>query len=559
MSTYTDKLLVYDNGRVLKPSSGDTLVVSGTLVAAALARAGRTAFVDDVNGDDATASINGHPYKTVEAALAAAASAGAPATVWIAPGTYTLASATTGLTLPTGCAIRGIAMQTVTIVMNASNAGNTVTMLTMGDSSYIEDVTLKLNSSNATTNLVGIAFSGNTSTTSMVRNTVLTVDNSGLADSTTTNVYGALSNGTGTLGPATFSFNALKASTINVKSNGAGNKFGLYMPSGAGSANQFSSRDVNIYIAAPPSAASLGLYVGVYTDNNDSQVQLRSTSIAGSPYPAVQLKLPVQIVATTNVTLSGNYTLQGYALVAGTRVLAAGQTNPVDNGIYVVAGAGAWTRASGMAAGSAALGAYTFCEEGTYTHTGWECTTTGTVGTAALTFVQRYAGSDILQNAPQTANGTNGIQLGPGTDLVTKTAGTHAFTTYVYPSTLVYGLNGNVSSTIRYLWQGVQTAADATEVFYRLQQKTILQGMFVNVRTAPGAGNSLTVTVRRSTTGTASSGENTLMYATISGTSTSATNYAASVDFAQFEYLSVQLSSSATLSAADLTVELDLF
>jgi hypothetical protein len=100
---------------------------------------------------------------------------------------------------------------------------------------------------------------------------------------------------------------------------------------------------------------------------------------------------------------------------------------------------------------------------------------------------------------------------------------------------------------------------DPDEVFYRFQQKTILQGMFINIRTAGGVGEDLTVTINKSTTGMGNTGVATLMKATISGTSTSATSYLRSVDFAQFDYLSVQVDCSNGSLAADLVVEIDLY
>jgi hypothetical protein len=523
---------------------------------------GNTIVVDTVNGNDLTGAINGLPFATVNAAVTylAALAAGlllppGGATIWILPGTYALSA---GITIPDTCALRGLNTQTTRLTYAASNPGGTATFITMGENTRLEDLSLTMTSSNATTNLVGLSLPGTTSVTSKLRTCVLTVDNSGLAVGTTTNVYGVLSNGSGTLSAATFSFNMLKGATINVKSNGAGNKFGIYMPSGGGAANQISTRDMNIYVAAPTTATSTGLYVGIYTDNDNSQVQLRSTSVSGSPYPAVQLKLPVQVVTTTDITLSGLQTIQGVALVDGDRVLAAGQTVGTNNGIWIVA-AGAWTRSVDMSAGTAALGVYTFVELGTYIHTGWECTTVGNVGAVALTFVQRYAGSDILQNAPQAGSGTNGIQIGPGSDLVTRTAGTHAFTTFVTPTALAFALNGNVQSAIRYLWPGVQTAGDSTQVFYRFQQKTIMQGMFVNLRTAPGVGHSVTVLVLKSTTGVVGTGVATTMKVVISDTATSGSNYDTSVDFAQFDYLAVEIFSTAGGTGADMTVELDFF
>ena len=519
---------------------------------------GNTLVVDAVNGNDGSGAVNGAPFLTVEAAIAYInTNVLTGVTVWILPGTYTLASATTGLTIPANCALRGLNTQTTRIVMNASNPNNTVTMLTMGENTRVEDLSLTLNSSDTTTDLIGIDLPGTTSVTSKLRTSVLTVDNSGLAVGTNTNVYGVSSGGTGTLSAATFSFNCLKGSTINVKSNGDGDKFGIYQPS-TGGGNQLSTRDLNIYVAAPTTSTSTGLYVGVYTDNANSQVQMRSTSVGGPPYPSTNIKLPSNLVATSNQTLSGTPTIDSVATVAGDRVLLTGQTDLVENGIWIVA-AGAWARAGDMAAGSAAGDAYTFVNRGTaYTHTGWLCTTVGLVGTDPLTIGQVYAGCDILQSSPQASNGGNGIQIGPGTDLVTKTAGTHAFTTFVTPTTHQYCLNNSVPNGTHYLWPGTITTADNTQVFTRFQQKSILQGMFINLRTAPGTGNSTTVTILKSTTGVAGSGVATLMTATISGTDKSATCYTASVDFAQFEYLAVQVVDSGP-NAADLVVEIDLF
>jgi hypothetical protein len=432
-------------------------------------------------------------------------------------------------------------------------------MITMGENTRVEDLSITLTSTNATTNLTVISFTGTTSVTSKIRTCVITADNSTLAVGTSTNVYGVNSSGSGVIGPATFSFNALKGSTINVVSNGGGNKFGIYMPSGAGSANEISTRDVNIYVAAPVNSASPGLYVGIYTDNINSQVQVRTSSISGAPYPAVALKLPVVLRTDVNTVLNGTPVIQGVTLVAGNRVLVAAQTVGTGNGIYEVA-AGAWTRTLDYAAGTAAFGAYVFVDGGTYVHTGWECTTVGNVGAVALTFAQRYAGGDILQNAPQAGFGTNGIQLGPGTDLITRTACNHPFTTFVTPTTLDYALNGNLNDAIRYYWPGVQTSGDTTQVFYRFQQKSILQGMSINMRVAPGGTDSVIVTILKSTTGVVGSGVPTAMTATVSGTNTSATNYTVSVDFQQGEYLAVQTDGvPGAGSAADMIIEIDLF
>ena len=56
-------------------------------------------------------------------------------------------------------------------------------------------------------------------------------------------------------------------------------------------------------------------------------------------------KSACRVVATGNVTLSGLRTIDGVAVVAGDRVLVAGQDEAAENGVYVAA-AGTWTRAA---------------------------------------------------------------------------------------------------------------------------------------------------------------------------------------------------------------------
>lgn len=66
------------------------------------------------------------------------------------------------------------------------------------------------------------------------------------------------------------------------------------------------------------------------------------------PVSSMSIKAPCRIVTTTNISLTGALTYGGIVLVNGNRVLVAGQTDPVQNGIYVVNTAGAWTRAEDM-------------------------------------------------------------------------------------------------------------------------------------------------------------------------------------------------------------------
>jgi uncharacterized cupin superfamily protein len=55
------------------------------------------------------------------------------------------------------------------------------------------------------------------------------------------------------------------------------------------------------------------------------------------------VKAPCRAATTANITLSGEQTIDGVAVVASDRVLVWNQTNTVDNGIWVC-GTGTWTR-----------------------------------------------------------------------------------------------------------------------------------------------------------------------------------------------------------------------
>lgn len=59
---------------------------------------------------------------------------------------------------------------------------------------------------------------------------------------------------------------------------------------------------------------------------------------------AVALKAPVAACATAEIVLAGEQSIDGVSLVDGDRVLVTQQSNPVDNGIYVVTTSN-WSRA----------------------------------------------------------------------------------------------------------------------------------------------------------------------------------------------------------------------
>lgn len=108
-----------------------------------------------------------------------------------------------------------------------------------------------------------------------------------------------------------------------------------------------------------------------------------------------------RIVTTTSITLSGGApsTYDGVTLVAGDRVLVAGQSTGSQNGIYVVAtlgtgSNGTWTRSFDASDGSRlSAGAQITIGEGTYGGRLWRLSTPDpiTIGSTSLTFLDGAA------------------------------------------------------------------------------------------------------------------------------------------------------------------------
>lgn len=435
---------------------------------------GNTVRVDNVYGDDTIANLtvsNGYtyPFKTINAAMSALTTG---KTLVVLPGTYNL---TSGITIPAGCSIRGTSVQTTVIQM--LNVTSSTTLITMGENTRLEDVTLLLTSAGHYV-LRGIVFGGTTTVTAKLRTSVVSVNNSTASTGASSDVYGIECSGSGTLGTGSFSFNCIKGSTINVFSNGGGNKRGILV-SGT---NIATTRDTNIYIAQPTSTSSTGSYVGVETNNGETgSIQLRST----------------------------------------------------------------------------------------------------TVGTVTPTAGQNYTASDILQTTPVSVTdptylASPGIQIGPGVDLVTKTAGGKPFSTYNYPTVLYYGLKGDLKtggSGDGYMWPGTQKFENnifpdrdiISPAFYRVQQPLILSGMIVFMRlpAPPGTHNGTTVTISvwRTPFGQTVPVAVPNFSLSFSGTETFKSYYNSSLTFGAKDLIHVRLQCSNIndANAHDITVQLDCF
>lgn len=198
-----------------------------------------------------------------------------------------------------------------------------------------------------------------------------------------------------------------------------------------------------------------------------------------------------------------------------------------------------------------------------------------TVGVTRPTAGQTYTASDILQTTPATITdptylSSPGIQVGPGTDLVTKSAGEKGFSTFIYPSTVYYGLKGSIKdgtngTTVGYLWPGTQSVSGTfpdpgnPAAYYRIQQPTILSGMSAGLNIAPDGTDTVTLLVRYTPVG-----------GTITSTSFTVTfnagdlvknfyNGSLSLNTGDRIHVALTYTGNNGNTAHDLTVQLDMF
>jgi hypothetical protein len=150
--------------------------------------------------------------------------------------------------------------------------------------------------------------------------------------------------------------------------------------------------------------------------NTDAVTKQYVDALSGGLDP----KESVRVILFTNVnTAAAPSVADGVTLALGNRVILAGQTDPTQNGIYVVntvgsGSNGVWARSNDAVQGELTSGAYALVVAGTYTGTSWFVTTQDpiTVGTTAITWSQYSLPSD-----------TQGTNLGSGTGLYSGRSG----------------------------------------------------------------------------------------------------------------------------------------
>jgi hypothetical protein len=481
--------------------------LSGSFYAIPTAQLGNVARVDAVYGNDSTAYIGGLPFATINAAIAAIVGTGslsAPqfqnTAIWVLPGTYLVGPTGTNAIVTDAFGATGYPL--ISLPARTALRGVSLQTCTVQCDNPVQDTILLQMGDNC-----------------RVEDLNLTLGSAGYAGSKhLVGVY---------YGSTTTVTSKLRTSVVSVTSSGTPNT---------------ASNDV--YGVQFDGVGSLG--ANTFSFN----------CVKGS---------------TINVYGNGAGKKRGM-IVSGSNIATLRDTN-----IYVA-------RPTNYLTGS--TGSYVGVEtnDTTSSHSGsiqLRSTTVGTVASAGSTGPTGfyYTSSDILQTTPSTITdptylASPGIQVGPGVDLVTKSAGEKGFSTYIYPTVLYYGCRGTITATTAgWLWSGTLFFDNKNPKYpdtttppaaYRAQQPLIVSGISIFCTVAPGAGNSVVITVCKNSDGTAAGGYPatpngaTSMQLTLSGTSTTASFYNGSVRFGSGDRINVYFQTNSS-TVTDVGVQVDCF
>lgn len=218
----------------------------------------------------------------------------------------------------------------------------------------------------------------------------------------------------------------------------------------------------SLTLTTPLSAASGGLP----TQTNFASCFL--TTDGTNAYWGVTGVKTVLVATTANITLSGVQTIDGIALVAGNRVLVKDQTNAAENGIYVVADPGAWSRAKDADGDLEIAGSFVNVQAGTANGGKQYATTfkaTDVVGATNMSWISLEPLPSQTNNSDKylTTNGSVASWTAPATKKV-----------YVATTANLTSLSG-LATTI----DGILINSAGTRVLVKNQTTTADNGIYV--------------------------------------------------------------------------------
>lgn len=228
----------------------------------------KTCEVDQLYGNDLSGACGGTPFRTLTAALSAAASVGvlgSPALVQAWPGTYVQTST---LNIPDNVTLKCVSSGVCSITAAVSSNFD---LITLNSRSTLDNWTVILTSTGHF-NLRGVVFNNSTFEGNLRFSTIV-VDNSTAGDAGSSNVTGVENLLTTTTVRA---LSTIRSVAILVLSAGQGNKRGV-LKATTGTLNM---RDVNIDVTRI--GAGTGSYIGIESNHAGAFITADSGTVSGA-------------------------------------------------------------------------------------------------------------------------------------------------------------------------------------------------------------------------------------------------------------------------------------
>ena len=281
---------------------------------------GNTIWVDAVYGNDSTRqrSVASLPFLTVEAALSASGIASGD-TVFIRPGTYSLAA---GITIPAGVCLSGQSPGASTLRM-AGVTADTV-MVSMSDGSLLNLVDIELSTA-GDNELIALLFPS--SLISVAHLSDVNISVSKVATSGTKRTIGVLSQSAlSPLSNDTF----IRSCSVLVDSTGTGVNRGVLVDTAAGSLN---CRDISV------SCTGSGSAIGIEVNFPGATISAISGAVLGTTADISQTN---GIIQCALALLSSNANGLGFYSLAVTSLIEYGVSGNIQSGAsrFMIPGSG---------------------------------------------------------------------------------------------------------------------------------------------------------------------------------------------------------------------------
>jgi trimeric autotransporter adhesin len=282
---------------------------------------------------------------------------------------------------------------------------------------------------------------------------------------------------------------------------------------------------------------------------------------------------PAVVVSTTNISLSGLQTIDDISLSEGERVLVAGQTNTVDNGIYGATTGTTWQRtedADGSITNEVQLGDFVFITSGTTNNnSGWVLGKSNTStppdivpGTDTQEWYKMAAPGSYTADGEGIVLAGNEFQLELDGSTLTKSASGVKLNDTL--STTISTNTTNVTSLSTALSSEISTTnSDITSLSTELSTEiSTRDSADTSLSTAIGTGDSslsTAISTEISTRGSADTSLSTELSTEISTTDSEVTSLSTAIGNIDFSSIETELSTEiSTRESADTSLSTEL-